>query len=168
METVNNYGRSRPVITQTLNNTTLWVGHLQTDPNDHFAGQTFECPATGELNNIQIFSSAVHRPGEMLLTVHAFDAATKAWGPALVSSSVEIDRNDSSKWLRFDLPSVVLQKGETYGFRLQAKDAFVAVGEAASGILNPFEGEEWHADTQDTQGRFYKYFSLAYKVEMCA
>ena len=66
------------------------------------------------------------------------------------------------------MPAVVLQKGKTYGFRLQSRNALVAIGEAAAGNRNPFEGEEWHADTKNSQGRYYKYFSLSYKVEMYA
>mgnify|MGYP000855400415 CR=1 FL=1 len=33
--------RPRPVLTQTQNNTTLWIGHMQTDPNDVLEGLKF-------------------------------------------------------------------------------------------------------------------------------
>src|SRR5437762_12885297 len=92
MEITKSNSRPHPVITQIENNTTLWVGHLQTDPIDHFAGQTFECPSTGELDNIQIFSSAVQNPGEMVLTLHSFDAENKTWGSQLVSAKVDIQK----------------------------------------------------------------------------
>ncbi|MFZ1264809.1 MAG: hypothetical protein WAT34_14950, partial [Chitinophagaceae bacterium] len=59
---------SHPILSQTRNNTTLWIGHLQTDPHDHFAGQTFKCPVDGLVNNIQVYSSAVHQAGDMALT----------------------------------------------------------------------------------------------------
>jgi hypothetical protein len=81
METRNRSNRSRPLITQIQNNTTLWIGHLQTDPTDHFAGQTFRCPLSGDLDNIQIFSSAVQNPGQLTLSVHLFDPENRCWGP---------------------------------------------------------------------------------------
>ena len=168
METTKSNSRSRPVITQIENNTTLWIGHLQTDPTDHFAGQTFECPSTGELDNIQVFSSAVQDPGEMVLTLHSFDAENKTWGPQLVSAKVDIQKKDEEKWIRFDLPPVPLHRNETYGFRLHTNNGVIAIGEAASGTQNPFTGEEWHADSKDQNGRYYRYFSLAFIVEMCA
>jgi hypothetical protein len=168
METMKNSGRPRPVITQTLNNTTLWVGHLQNDPTDHFAGQTFSCPAEGQLDNIQIFSSAVQHPGEMVLSLHAFDPSNKTWGPAIVSSSVEVNKKDEAKWIQFQLASVPLEKGKTYGFRLHTKNAMVAIGEAAAGTRNPFEGQEWHGNSSDQKGQYFTYFSLAYKIEICA
>ena len=158
----------RPVITQLQNNTTLWIGHLQTDPTDHFAGQTFSCPASGELHNIQVYSSAVQNPGEMVLTVHAFDAESKNWGPQLVSSTVAVKKTDEERWIRFNLPPMPLHKNENYGFRLRTNDAMIAIGEAAAGTQNPFSGEEWHGDSKDQDGHYYKYFSLAFKIEMCA
>jgi len=167
MET-SNYGRPRPIITQTTNNTTLWIGHLQTDPTEHYGGQSFQCPQTGQLDNIQVYSSAVQNPGEMIMTLHQFAEETKQWGPTLGTATVDVQRNDVEKWIRFHLPSMPLKKNETYAFRLHSNNAMVAIGEAASGVRHPFEGEEWHADSKDRNGHYYKYFSLAFKVEMCA
>jgi len=157
-----------PVITQLQNNTTLWIGHLQTDPTDHFAGQTFNCPASGQLNNIQVFSAAVQHPGEMVLTLHAFDVENKNWGPQLVSAIVEVKKTDVEKWIRFNLPPMPLHKSESYGFRLRTNNAMIAIGEAATGTQNPFTYEEWHGDSRNQDGHYYKYFNLAFKVEMCA
>ena len=169
METGNNSSRPRPVLTQDVNNTTLWIGHLQTDPTDHFAGQTFKCPTEGRLDNIQVYSSAVHTPGEMSLTVHEFDNDTKNWGPSIAHSSLHLERGDDSKWIRFSLNPVTLRKDVTYGFRLQANDAFVAIGEGVSDTQNPFTfGNEWNADSTNQQGHYFTYFSLAFKVELCA
>ena len=168
METNNNYGRPRSAITQTQNNTTLWIGHLQTDPTEHYGGQTFQCPQSGQLDNIQVYSSAVQYPGEMILTLHQFDEETKQWGASLGTATVDVQRNDVEKWIRFNLPPMPLQKNETYGFRLHSNDAMVAIGEAAAGTRHPFDGQEWHADSKDRVGHYYKYFSLAYKIEMCA
>ena len=107
METRNRSNRSRPLITQIQNNTTLWIGHLQTDPTDHFAGQTFRCPLSGDLDNIQIFSSAVQNPGQLTLSVHLFDPEKRSWGPLLASATVEVERIDNERWIRFDAPDAI-------------------------------------------------------------
>jgi hypothetical protein len=168
MEPMKTLNRPYPVITQVENNTTIWVGHLQTDPTDHFAGQTFTCPCSGDLSNIQIYSTTVQNPGEMMLSLHAFDQESKTWGPVLASAVTEVEKNDEDSWLRFDLPPMPLHKNETYGFRLYANNAMVAIGEAAIVGQIPFKGQEWHADSKNNHGHYYNYFSLAFKVEMCA
>jgi hypothetical protein len=169
METTKLSGHTRPVITQTKNNTTLWIGHLISDPNDHFGGQTFKCPAEGTLDNIQVYSSAVQNPGEVTLTLHEFDPTSKTWGPAMGSSNLSLQKGDDARWIRFTLPSVILQKDVTYGFRLETHDALIALGEAASGTNQPFTfGHEWNADSKNKQGHYFTYFSLAFKVELCA
>lgn len=169
METGRHSSHPRPVLTQDKNNTTLWIGHLHSDPTDHFAGQTFRCPSEGILDNIQVYSAAVHLPGEMSLTLHEFDNAEKTWGPSIGSSTLELGRGDNAKWIRFTLNPVNLKKNVTYGFRLHAHNALVAIGEAASGTKHPFTfGHEWNADSTDREGHFYTYFSLAFKVELRA
>jgi len=169
METMKHSSHPRPVLTQTQNNTTLWIGHLQTDPTDHFAGQTFKCPSEGLLNNIQVYSSAVQHPGEMSLTLHEFDTTTKTWGPAIGNSSLALQRGDDARWIRFELQPVPLAKDVTYGFRLQTSNALIGIGEAASGVKQPFTfGHEWNGDSKDKTGRYFSYFSLAFKVELCA
>lgn len=157
--------RPRPVVTQVQNNTSLWIGRLQTDTTDHYAGQTFICPANGALDNIQVYSATVQTPGELVLTLHQFDAENKNWGPILATGVLNVDKSDEDKWIRFDLPAAPLQKDQTYGFRLNA-NAMIALGEAAVGNKNPFTGEEWHADSKNQEGNFYHHFSLTYKVEM--
>ena len=169
METLKKSSHTRPVITQAQNNTTLWIGHLETDPTDHFAGQTFNCPAEGKLDNIQLYSSTVQHGGEIELTLHEFDPKTKHWGPSIGSSSVTIQLGDNAKWIRFELPAVQLRKDVTYGFRVHAKKAMVALGEAATGTKQPFTfGHEWSGDSTNERGHYYSYFSLAFKVELCA
>ena len=159
----------RPVITQVENNTTLWVGHLQTDPTDHFAGQTFKCPSAGQLDNIQVYSSAVQQSGELILTLHEFETASRTWGPAVTSSTLILEKGDAEKWIRFSLQPVPLYKDATYGFRLHTPNALVAIGEAATGTKQPFTfGHEWNGDSKNQKGYFFTYFSLAFKVEMCA
>lgn len=169
METMKPRSHVRPVLTQAEKNTTLWIGHLQSDPTDHFAGQTFKCPTEGMLDNIQVYSAAVHNPGEMSLTLHEFDPVTKTWGPSIGHSSLVIERKDESKWIRFDLQPVSLRRDVTYGFRLQTQDAMIGIGEAATGNNEPFTfGHEWSGDSKDQKGHFFTYFSLAFKVELCA
>ena len=169
METIRYGNHSRPLITQAENNTTLWIGHLQTDPTDHFAGQTFRCPSEGQLNNIQVFTSAINKPGELALTLHEFDPETRNWGPSIGNSNLAVGHNDESHWVRFELQPVTLRKGSTYGFRLFTPNAMVGIGEAASGNQQPFPyGFEWSADSTDQKGQFFSYFSLAFKVELCA
>jgi len=160
---------SHPILSQTQNNTTLWIGHLKTDNTDHFGGQTFTCPSEGLLNNIQVYSSAVTQPGEVILTLHPFDAATKTWGPAICNSKLNLERGDDARWIRFELDPVALQKGATYAFRLQATNALIGLGEAVSNAKKPFLfGLAWNGDTNNKLGRFFNYFSLAFKVELSA
>ena len=160
--------RPYPVITQTENNTTLWIGHLQSDHTDRFAGQTFTCPATGDLNNIQVYSVVVHSPGRIMLSLHAFDEETKSWGPVLASAITAIEKTDEDTWIRFEMPPMPLHKYATYGFRLFADHGMIALGETVTTGQKPFNGQEWHADSNNQTGEFYNYFSLAFKVEMCA
>jgi hypothetical protein len=169
MESLKSNNRSRPVITQAQNNTTLWIGHLLNDPTDHFAGQTFTCPSAGTLDNIQVYSSAVQSPGDVELTLHEFDPVSKTWGTSIGQSSLLVEKGDDSKWIRFEMPSIQLRQGATYGFRLQTANAMIGLGEAATGNKEPFTfGHEWHADSSNRRGHFYSYFSLAFKIEMCA
>lgn len=160
---------SKPVLTQTQNNTTFWIGHLNPDPVEHFAGQTFTCPTEGDLDNIQVLSSAVANPGKLVLTLHHFDPDKRTWGPELSTSTVTVERNNKSAWIQFELPSIKLERGRHYGFKLVAPDAFVAIGEAVTGNKEPFEnGQEWTGSSRDKEGHYFTYFSLAYKVELKA
>ncbi len=160
---------SRPLITQTENNTTLWIGHLRSEAMDHFAGQTFKAPSEGIINNIQIYSSTVQQPGEVTLTLYEFDPESRAWGPAIGNSTLNLERVDVSRWIKFDLQPVPLFKNATYGFRLQTQEALIGIGEAASAARQPFTfGHEWSGDSKNEKGHFFTYFSLAFKVELCA
>ena len=169
MQTKTKSSHPSSVISQTQSNTTLWIGHLQTDPTDHFAGQTFTCPTEGNLDNIQLYSAAVPCGGEVLLTLHEFDPNKRTWGPAIGSSAVEVEKGEASRWIRFSLPPVHLLKDVTYGFRVQTNNAMVGLGEAATGNRHPFTfGHEWSGDSKDLKGHYYSYFSLAFKVELVA
>jgi hypothetical protein len=170
METFKPGSHPRPVLTQVEKNTTLWIGHLQTDPTDHFGGQTFTCPAEGQLDNIQLYASAVQNPGDIHLTLHEFDAVNKTWGPSIGQSTLMVEKTDHQKWIRFILPvTLQLRKASTYGFRVKTNNAMVGLGEAASDNRHPFTfGHEWNGDSTNQRGHYYSYFSLAFKVELRA
>ena len=160
---------SHPILSQTENNTTLWIGHSSADPTEHFGGQIFKSPAEGLVNNIQVYSSAVYQPGEISLTLHEFDTASKTWGPSIGNASRFLQLGDNKQWIRFGLEPVALQKDVTYGFRLQTNNALIGLGEAATGNKKPFNfGYEWNGDSNNAKGHFFTYFSLAFKVEMIA
>lgn len=160
---------SRPILTQTENNTTLWIGHLHSDPTDHFGGQTFTCPAEGFLDNIQLYAATVQYPGVIHLTLHEFDISSKTWGASIGRSSVNVQKDDREKWIRFSLPPLQLNKATTYGFRVHTSNAMIGLGEAATGTQHPFTfGHEWNADSKNERGHYYSYFSLAFKVELRA
>lgn len=169
MDTFSTGSPSKPVLTQAENNTTLWIGHLQADPTDHFGGQTFICPAEGQLDNIQLFAATVQNPGDIQLTLHEFDPVTKTWGAPLGTCVTSVQKEDDNHWIRFSFPELTLRKSSTYGFRVKTNNALIGLGEAACDNQHPFTfGHEWNADSTDQQGHFYSYFSLAFKVEMRA
>ena len=169
METMKKSSHPHPVITQAKNNSTHWIGHLQTDPTDHYAGQTFACPSEGQLDNIQLYSTAVQHAGDVQMTLHEFDPRTKNWGPSICSTTLQVQKGDDAKWLRFVLPPIYLHKNVTYGFRVRTDNAMVGLGEAATGTQQPFTfGHEWSGDSTNQGGIYYSYFSLAFKVELCA
>ena len=167
METLQFSSGPQTILKQTENNTTLWIGHLQNDPTDHFAGQTFTCPAEGWLDNIQLYATAVPYPGETELSFHEFDKTSQSWGPAIGQSVLYIDKRDHNTWTRFILPALYLKKGTTYGFRVHSDNAMIGFGEAAHVNHFPFSfGYEWHGSSDNEKGNFYSYFSLMFKVEM--
>ncbi|MCX6316029.1 MAG: hypothetical protein NTW29_01960 [Bacteroidetes bacterium] len=160
---------SRPLLSQTHNNMTLWVGHLKQDPYDHLAGQTFACTSDGKLNNIQVYSSAVTKAGELELSIHEFDHHAQTWGPSLAESRLNVAKDDELHWLSFNLDAVELIKGREYAFRLSTENGLFGIGEAVSNAHHPFLfGQAWSSHAAESPGSFYKYFSLAFKVELCA
>jgi len=166
MKTQQNSSHLRPVITQAENNTTLWIGHLKSDPTDHVGGQTFTCPSDGILNNIKLYSSAVGSPGEISLTFHEFDPVNKTWGQIIGTSKLFIERNDYGRWMCFELDPIKVKEDAVYGFRIQTIDAMVGFGEAVH-ARKPFPfGSSWKGSSKDLKGHFYNFFSLAFKVEL--
>ena len=169
MEAMKNASTIRSILSQTRNNTTTWIGHLQHETLDHLSGQTFKCPDDGYLDNIQVYTTMVQRPGEVLLTLHEFNSDFKNWNPSIAGSTLFVNRKDEGGWLTFPLSNALLIKGRLYGFRLQSHDAMVGIGELARANDEPCTyGQEWNADSNNRAGVFFNWFSLAFKVEMVA
>jgi hypothetical protein len=169
MKATNSGNHLHPALEQLHRNTCLWIGHMTPGPADHLAGQTFKCPEDGSLNKIEVYSVAVSHPGKLILTLHEFDKQRKNWGNVLSSSEINIDEGDQENWMQFPLQTVHLHKDNTYGFRLKSPDTLVAIGEAAWPSKYPFEyGEEWNINNVENREHYYRYFSLAFKVELSA
>lgn len=170
METYRSTSALRSVVEQITNNTTSWIGKSLGENKNRMSGQTFICPAEGELDCIEIYSAHISNEGPVDLTIHSFDDDKKDWGPVLGTSTVEFNRNNTGKWIPFPLNGLYLQKGKSYGFRLKSETGLVGVGEAA-GFYNhlPYmDGKEWNATSDDLLGNYYTYLSLAFKVELRA
>ena len=170
METYQSNSHVTSIIQQVKNNTTSWIGHRRGDTTNRISGQTFICPAEGNIDCIEIFSEYVNENGAVDLTMHLFDNENKTWGIVLGSSTVVFKRNDAGKWIAFPLPGLHLDKGRSYGFRLQSNNGLFGVGEAAACVNQlPYHGgQEWVATSENQRGNFYSYLSLAFKVEMRA
>ena len=101
--------------------------------------------------------------------MHEFDKQRKNWGQVLSSAEIGIDENDAGNWIQFPLQGVHLHKDITYGFRLKSPDTLVAIGEAAWSSRDPFSyGEEWNINNIENKDHYYRYFTLAFKVELRA
>ena len=58
-------------VEQLQHNSTSWLGHRKGDHKDIITGQTFIAPTEGDLNAIEVFSSVVTNPGEVVMTLYA-------------------------------------------------------------------------------------------------
>ena len=159
-----------PVIQQVTNNTTSWIGNRSGDNENVGTGQTFVVPSEGDLEAIEVFPSIVTKPGKLIMTLHSFDPRNKSWGPALSTSSIELKNSEAGKWVAFSMPGTHLDKGQTYGFRLESPDTYIGVGEAAGSHTTPFfgAGQEWQFTKSQRNSQCFSYFSLAFKVDMRA
>ncbi|HOZ77239.1 MAG TPA: hypothetical protein PLY34_04545 [Ferruginibacter sp.] len=169
MKTINKNTPISAVVQQVINNATSWIGHRR-DNDDVISGQTFIAPAEGDLAAIEIFSALVTKPGKVIMTLHNFDRDQKCWGPALKTTSINIKSNEAGRWLAFDMPGMHLDKGASYGFRIQSPDTLIGVGEAAGNLSKPpfSYGQEWQFTNEKSEGKCFSYFSLAFKVDMKA
>lgn len=157
-------------IEQITINATSWIGNHPKDNKEVGRGQTFIANTEGNVDAIEVYTNIVTKPGHLLMTIHSFDPQKKSWGPALGTCSVECDQDDSGKWMAFNIPSLHLNKGESYGFRLECPDSFIGVGEAAGSSKHPpfITGQEWHFSNNNQKADAFTYFSLAFKFEIKA
>ena len=159
-------------VEQLLHNTTSWLGHRKADQKEIITGQTFIAPTEGELEAIEVFSSIVAKPGEVVMTLYSFDSQTETWGSALGTAQVVFNGSLNNKWVAFKIPGLHLTKGMAYGFRLQSHDSYVGIGEAVGSAKHPpfTSGKEWKFSNahSKTDAHSYAYFSLAFKVGLKA
>ncbi len=162
-----NKNNAHSSVEQITNNATSWVGQHPRDNKEISRGQTFIANTEGDVDAIEVYTNIVTKPGHVNMTIHSFDPQQKTWGPALESSNVECSQADSGKWIAFNIPSLHLNKGASYGFRLQSNDCYMGVGEAAGSAKQPpfSAGQEWHFNN-DQKVAAYSYFSLAFKVDI--
>lgn len=153
-------------VEQVTNNATSWIGQHPREKKEISRGQTFVAHTEGNVETIEVYTNIVTTPGNVMMTIHSFDHEKNSWGPALETSNLEINKSDSGKWVSFNIPSLHLNKGESYGFRLESQESFIGVGEAAGSAKQPpfSSGQEWHFSKQDQKADAFTYFSLAFKI----
>ncbi len=160
---------TKSVVEQTASTTTSWIGHQTNNNKDIIGGQTFTSPSEVELEAIEVLTSVVAHPGNVLMTLHSFDAQLESWGPILGSVSVDFNQNDNGKWKSFNIAGLHLNEGKSYGFRLESLDsgACIGVAEAVGCNQSPLSnsGQEWQFTNNDIKGHSFSYFSLAFKVD---
>ncbi len=158
------------VAEQTANNSTGWVGHLP-GHNEHVVkGQTFVANEEGDLQAIKVFPNMIAGNSNVQMTLHSFDPQSQRWGQVLGSATVELNGEDAGKWICFDIAGPHLQKGHSYGFRLDSEDSYIGVGEACGSFKQPAfkTGKEWQFTNSNPNGDSFSYFTLAFKVEVAA
>mgnify|MGYP000945245909 CR=1 FL=1 len=163
-----NKNSSHSSVEQVTNNATSWLGHHPRENKDIGRGQTFVAHTEGDVESIEVYTNIVSRPGNVVMTIHSFDPQQKSWGPTLGSANVDFNQSDNGKWKAFNIPSLHLNKGESYGFRLESQDSYIGVGEAAGSAKQPpfSAGQEWHFTPGNSKADAYSYFSLAFKVDI--
>ena len=168
--TMSNNPTTRAIIEQVNHDATIWIGHSGSDNKEVLCGQTFVAPSEGELEGIEVFSSMVTNPGNLVMTLHIFDPEKRTWGPTIGSASVDLNNTNIEKWVKFHIPGMRLNKGKTYGFRLACPNSYIGVGEAAGSHAHPpfASGQEWQFTQNDQKGNSFSYFSLAFKVGLRA
>lgn len=154
------------MVEQITNNATGWIGHHPCEDNEITRGQTFVASKEGDVNSIEVYSNIVTQPGNIMMTIHSFDPQKNSWGPPLESSSVDIKKTDTGKWIAFKIPALHLNKGKSYGFLLESHDTYIGIGEAAGSAKHPpfSSGQEWQFTDRNQIRHSYSYFSLAFKV----
>jgi hypothetical protein len=157
-------------VQQLTNNATCWLGHRKNDHEEIAMGQTFIATTGGNLETIEVFSSIVANPGQVIMTVHSFDPDDETWGPALGSASVNFNNNCNGKWVSFKMPGLQLVKGQSYGFKLESHDSYIGVGDAVGSAHHPpfASGKQFKFCSNHSKGDAFTYFSLAFKIGLRA
>ena len=170
MNTNINNNSTKAIVEQVTDNTISWIGHRTSDNKDIVGGQTFTAPQEVDLEAIEVLTSIVTSPGNVVMTMHNFDPQLKSWGPVLGAASVELNRADNGKWKAFNIVGLHLNKGKSYGFRLESLNSYFGLGETVGSFETPLNvnGQEWKFVNNDQKGQSYSYFSLAFKVAVRA
>ena len=169
MKTYHPANSSRTLVSQLENNSTQWLGSLPLSKISFKVGQTFVTPSSALVDSVQICADAIQSNGLIELSFHEFNEASHTWGAELGKSSLQVARKAGDSWLNFDLGSIRLEKNKTYGFMLTSNDALVAISEVAWGHKDSKpSGEEWSIRSNEKEEHFFNYFSLVYKIGICA
>lgn len=140
------------------------------DFQDMSRGQTFQSNKEADINRVEVFTEVVMHPGKVTLTLHAYDPESGTWGPALSKVSSDLDRNNEGGWLAFDVPNLHVNKGASYGFKIESEDSYFGVGEVAGSARKPplLSGQEWLFSDEGKPINAYNYFSLSFRVKEAA
>ena len=170
MNTFNPSTSLQTSVQQLTNNATCWLGHRQADHKEISMGQTFVATTGGNLETIEVFSSIVANPGQVVMTVHSFDPQNENWGPSLSSATVIFNEQCNEKWVTFNMPGLQLVKGNSYGFKLESHDSYIGVGDAVGSAKHPpfASGKQFKFYSNNIKADTYSYFSLAFKIELRA
>lgn len=170
MEYQANSIKLRSSVEQVQHNATSWIGHRSMDDKDFVAGQTFVAPMETDVEAIEIFPTIVTKPGTVQITVYDFDENMEQWGASLGTATVQVSKDNNGKWIPFNLNGLHLNKGKSYGFKLQSSDTYLGVADVAGSAKQPpfTEGKEWKFENQNGKPSGYKYFCLAFKVDVKA
>ncbi len=169
MKAVVNTRATRSAVQQVTTNTTSWIGHQPLDHKNIIGGQTFMVPVAADLEAIEVFTSMVTTPGKVQLTLYSFDSQLQSWGSVLGSADADVTLSDNGKWKVFPINGLHLEKGNSYGFKLES-NSFIGMGETAGCSQAPplLNGKEWKFTNHEPNGDCYAYFSLAFKVDVRA
>ncbi len=156
-------------IQQTINNSTGWIGHLPGDKKEIIKGQTFVAEQEGDLESIEILTNMITDNGSVKMSLHTFDALENSWGPELDATILKVNAKDTGKWIAFNMHGLHLDRGKTYGFKMESDNGCIGVAEAAWSASQPpiNKGQEW-SFTDKGIGNAFSYYSLAFKVDVRA
>lgn len=142
-----------------------WIGYSPGDRQEHFAGQTFECPQDARIDFVEIYLATVLHSGILQMSLHEFDRKEETWLPPFRVCEYSLHEWQRENWIRFLFEPLRLEAGKTYGFKLAARNMLVAVADAATDNTDFFHhGREWNSETKDQGGRYFQYFSLVFRV----